>query len=1377
MRVLIIRLFILLGLFLPALASAVTPMVAAGGEHTVALKADGTLVAWGKNGDGQLGDGTTTQRHSQVAVPGLTGVVDVAAGWAHTVALKSDGTVVTWGNNGGGQLGDGSATTRLSPVAVPGLTGVVAVAAGIWHTVALKSDGTVVAWGYNLEGELGDGTTTDRLSPVAVSGLTGVVAVSSSKGGFHSVALKSDGTMRAWGYNLSGQLGDGTTTQRLSPVSVLGFPPITTSIITEFPVPTSPFGITAGPDGNLWFAEETANKIARMTTAGVVTEFAIPTPNSAPQRIVSGPGYLLFVEGIGNKIGMITTSGVFTELDNTPGGWPQCLAIGPDGNLWFTDQGPMGGGAASGDGSIGRVTPFGVLTKFPLLTHDTQAEYITVGPDGALWFTQSSNKIGRITTAGAVTEFAIPTPDSGPGLIVTGSDGALWFTENAASKIGRVTTSGVFTEYALPADTNPAGIVAGPDGALWFTEPGILTGPNLDIWSGGGQKIGRITTDGVITEYAIPTANSRPGMITVGPDKALWFGESDGNNKIGRLAIPFLSYSAESGYGTAGVSPATGTPSTTLTYKVVYTHAANTAPSAIQVCIDAAPCNTMSVDASATAALHDGDYANGEQYVYTTMLAAGSHTYFFVASDGVTAIGLPASGDLSGPIVVVAGTNTAPSFAIGDGKVTTDFNADADTGNSVTVQADDKILVAGRKWNGSNLDFALARYNTDGALDTSFDADGKVTTDFGTNSNGQGYGVTLQSDGKILVAGSSQNDSFDFALARYNADGSLDTSFDGDGKATTNFNTSLLSSDDYGQSVAVQTDGKILVAGKSSLEAGRDSDFALARFNTDGSLDTSFGVDGKLTTNFNSYDDSGNSVTVQSDGKILVAGYAAVNGVSLRGADFAIARYNTDGSLDTSFDGDGKVTTAFGGTGMFGGTEMGNSVTVQADGKILVAEFSFSGGGGNKDFALARYNPDGSLDARFNLSSTLNNSPTYTAGGAAVVLDSDVQIYDAQLAASGNFGGASLTLARNGGANAQDVFSNTGTLGALTQGGNLTVGGITIGTVTTNSNGTLTLTFNSSATQSRVNSAMRQIAYRNSSNSPPTSAQINWTFNDGNSGAQGSGGALNVVGSTTVSIITPVVLPLPGGETTEVTPPPGETFIAQPKVSATVPTVSGVSFPHGTIAYAVISPIGGSVTTTFKFTPALAPTTVLYKMAANGTATLIPGSMWTRTDTGTSTTIALTLHDGGLFDLDGLANGQIVDPVAIGVAQVVDLVPTVVSTASASVAVGGSFTITDTVKNQGTTAGTYNNLVARRYLSADATITGADIWIGDRMFNALAAGASSSGAATVTVPGNLAPGTYYIGVIEDSFNGQPENNETNNARAGAAITIHPKKLC
>ena len=589
----------------------------------------------------------------------------------------------------------------------------------------------------------------------------------------------------------------------------------------------------------------------------------------------------------------------------------------------------------------------------------------------------------------------------------------------------------------------------------------------------------------------------------------------------------------------------------------------------------------------------------------------------------------------------VPGANTAPTFAVGEGTVITDFGRE-DMGRSVAVQADGKIIVAGLG-NGivgyisastGNItynigDFGLARYNSDGTLDTTFGADGKLTTYFGGN-NDFATAVTVQSDGKILVAGTGYSggvtNANDFALARYNSDGTLDTTFSGNGKVTTD----LSHTNDTVSGIKVQANGKILVVGTSATVNGVtpfNSDIALACYNIDGSLDTSFGGGGKLTTDFGGNDsgasavvlsdgticvvgrtslvvngtttydfafagysangtllgkntldfggnDTASSVFVQSDGKILVAGNSStvVNGVTT--GDFALARLNSDGSLDTSFGTGGKLTTDF------GSSENVRNVIQQSDGKILLAgttvtasipaialarynsngtlDTSFDGDGkrvinfgvpfdsngatflsdgkilvtgasssdGNGDCITARFNADGSLDTTFGIANTLNGTPVYAENSAPVVLDSNVKVEDTQLAAMGNYSGATLTLLRHGAANAEDHFSGAGTLGTLTQGGNLVVGGTTVGTVTTNSGGTLALVFNASATQNMVNAVMQQIAYNNTSHALATSVQLDWLFSDGNTGGtQGTGGALSTTGSTVVQIVPDITTP------------------------------------------------------------------------------------------------------------------------------------------------------------------------------------------------------------------------------------------------------------
>ena len=287
-----------------------------------------------------------------------------------------------------------------------------------------------------------------------------------------------------------------------------------------------------------------------------------------------------------------------------------------------------------------------------------------------------------------------------------------------------------------------------------------------------------------------------------------------------------------------------------------------------------------------------------------------------------------------------------PSFD-GDGKVTTVLGSD-DAALSVATQPDGKIVAAGYSDNGSNTDFALVRYNPDGSLDTSFGGTGKVTTAV-LSSNDFAHSVAIQPDGKIVAAGDSYNGAnYDFALVRYNVDGSLDTSFGGTGKVT----TAVLSSSDVANSVAIQPDGKIVAAGYSYN--GSNNDFALVRYNPDGSLDTSFGGTGKVTTAVLSDFDLAKSVAIQPDGKIIAAGYSW-NGSNI---DFALVRYNPNGSLDPSFGGTGKVTTA-----VLSSNDYAHSVAIQPDGKIVAAGQSWNGS--NTDFALVRYNPNGSLDPSF----------------------------------------------------------------------------------------------------------------------------------------------------------------------------------------------------------------------------------------------------------------------------------------------------------------------------------------------------------------------------------------------------------------------------
>src|SRR5882757_1289339 len=300
----------------------------------------------------------------------------------------------------------------------------------------------------------------------------------------------------------------------LAALQVLGAGPVSAAPgdVTEFPLfgsTTSPGGITAGPDANLWFVEQSGNRVGRITINGALTEFS---------------------------------AGI------TAGSGPFDITAGPDGNLWFTEH--------EGD-RVARITFNGTVTEFAAgITADAQPTGITAGPDGNLWFAEyHSDRIGQITPTGAVTEFTAGITGNGSSGITAGPDGNLWFAEPDADRSGRITTTGAVTEFAagITADAEPTGITAGPDGNLWFTEY--------------HDAVGRITPTGTVTEYAAGIADgSEPFGIATGLDGNLWFTEYR-RGQIGRLELgPGAMLSPPShDFGKRAVDTASGARQFTVT--------------------------------------------------------------------------------------------------------------------------------------------------------------------------------------------------------------------------------------------------------------------------------------------------------------------------------------------------------------------------------------------------------------------------------------------------------------------------------------------------------------------------------------------------------------------------------------------------------------------------------------------------------------------------------------------------------------------------------------------------------------------------------------------------------------------------------------------
>ena len=280
------------------------------------------------------------------------------------------------------------------------------------------------------------------------------------------------------------------------------------------------------------------------------------------------------------------------------------------------------------------------------------------------------------------------------------------------------------------------------------------------------------------------------------------------------------------------------------------------------------------------------------------------------------------------------------------GRVTTTFRNDSDSATGVALQADGKIVAVGSSRNGTRKDFAVARYQPTGELDRSFGYGGKITTAI-SSQNDEATAVAIQPDGKILVVGFSTNNNI--ALVRYNSDGSLDTTFDNDGKVTLSVAIGTVAAND----LIIQPDGKIVVAGGAAV-VNSNVDFALVRFNPNGSLDTTFGSNGIVTTPITNRTDYVNALALQSDGKLVAAG--SVETTASR-RTFGLVRYKPDGSLDTSFGSNGIAITLIGDA-----NAEAEAIALQPDGKIVATGFTSA----NSDFATARYNENGTLDATFN---------------------------------------------------------------------------------------------------------------------------------------------------------------------------------------------------------------------------------------------------------------------------------------------------------------------------------------------------------------------------------------------------------------------------
>lgn len=334
--------------------------------HTAALGATpgGPAWAWGLNSDGELGNGTVTPYSgvsSPVQVTGLTRVVAVAGGDQHSLGLMSDGTVWAWGNDGWGQLGNGQYAPSATPIQVPGLSGVTAIAAGSLHSLALKSDGSVWAWGFDYYGQVGNGTSGGNvLSPARVKGLGRVTDIAA--GGFTSYALKSDGSVWAWGYDGQGELGNGIADEHAHSV-----PSKVRNLSTAVAIAggaAHALAIVAGGKAVAWGDNQTS-ELGAATTA---TCSVYATPCSKVPVAVS----------------------VLTGVVSLAGGYGSSFAVKSDGTAWGWGQdgyGELGNGSAQ----------LFCCVKSPVKAKVTGVRAVAAGASYTLWLASD----GSVWAAGA----------------------------------------------------------------------------------------------------------------------------------------------------------------------------------------------------------------------------------------------------------------------------------------------------------------------------------------------------------------------------------------------------------------------------------------------------------------------------------------------------------------------------------------------------------------------------------------------------------------------------------------------------------------------------------------------------------------------------------------------------------------------------------------------------------------------------------------------------------------------------------------------------------------------------------------------------------------------------------------------------------------
>lgn len=486
---------------------AFTSVAVSGTYHSLALKKDGTVWAWGLNGNGQLGNGNTVSSGSPVRVSGLTDVVSVATGNAHSLALKSDGTVWAWGRNINGQLGNNSFTDSKVPIQVQGLSGIVAIAAGGEHCLALTSSGSIMAWGYGYNGQLGTGSTTTHKIPTMVSGMYDAVAIAA--GSSYSLAVRSNGSVWGWGANGDYQLGDGTRFDRLLPVAAQG-------------ALTGVVAVSAGQSHSLALASDGTVYGWGNNSSGQAGDsgYRIVSPTA-----ISGLGGVSFVAA----------------------GTAYSVVVKGDGTVWAwgdNSNGKLGNGGTEASSVPGKVAGVaGVLTAAA-----GQGHVLVMKENGEVW-SWGSNDCGQLGFGGLSSNF-VPVQASpstglnGPVSVAGGFDfslalnvdGTVWaWGDNQLGQLGDGTTIKRTIPARIETLTGATAVAAGEYHAVALKSDG-------SVWTWGSNSYGQLGDGTTIVRPSPVQVSGLSGVTAVAAggnttlalksDGSVW---AWGSNVVGQL--------------------------------------------------------------------------------------------------------------------------------------------------------------------------------------------------------------------------------------------------------------------------------------------------------------------------------------------------------------------------------------------------------------------------------------------------------------------------------------------------------------------------------------------------------------------------------------------------------------------------------------------------------------------------------------------------------------------------------------------------------------------------------------------------------------------------------------------------------------------------